>query len=601
MKSFLSVFLWATIGHAALRKEELTFTWEAGSPNGQTRNMILTNGQFPGPNLVFDEGDQVEVTVHNRMHQNTTVHWHGILMQDTPWSDGVPGLSQKPIEPGESYVYRFTAFPPGQYWYHSHSRATLLDGLYGSIFIRRKPGTLNPFHMISEDPDDVAAMERAANDPVVIVASDWSYYNSSQYKETFAKSQLQIFCVDSILINGKGSVFCPEHQWLIDMQLPFHEKSWPNNSITDKGCFPFVPSTEGPWLIDGDPSVIPFGMQEGCVKSWGSEEIVEVDPQNKWVGINWIGASTFKTLQPSIDEHEMWIYEVDGHYIEPVKATTMLLWAGERYSAMIKLDRRPMDYSIRVIDGGYSQMIGSFGRLRYKGGERDLVEPDPWFNVTTTSMPWFGYNAWPVLQTTMLDKDNLVPWPAKVPARHSDEMHLLQLGKANSTWEFTLGGKKKYPSDRSAYKPLLYNLGSSEANDEDLVIRTKNESWVDIVLQVGQDPMWPVDFPHPIHKHANKYWRIGSGDGIWNYESVDEAIATEPANFNLENPPYRDTFLTDFQGAMWVVLRYQVTTPGAWLLHCHIELHLDNGMAMAILDGVDAWPEGSTASWDEEP
>lgn len=38
-------------------------------------------------------------------------------MQDTPWSDGVPGLSQTPIEPGESYVYRFTAYPPGQYWY----------------------------------------------------------------------------------------------------------------------------------------------------------------------------------------------------------------------------------------------------------------------------------------------------------------------------------------------------------------------------------------------------------------------------------------------------------------------------------------------------
>lgn len=70
-------------------------------------------------------------------------------------------------------------------------------------------------------------------------------------------------------------------------------------------CFPFVPSTEGPWLIDGDPSAIPFGMQEGCVKSWGSEEIIEVDPQDGWVGINWIAAATFKTLQPSIDEHEM--------------------------------------------------------------------------------------------------------------------------------------------------------------------------------------------------------------------------------------------------------------------------------------------------------
>jgi FtsP/CotA-like multicopper oxidase with cupredoxin domain len=156
-------------------------------------------------------------------------------MRETPWSDGVPGLSQTPIEPGESYIYRFRAYPPGQHWYHSHSRATLLDGLYGSLFIRRKPGTPGPWHMISDDPEDIAAMEKAAKDPVVMLISDWDRFNSSVYKEANAESQLQIFCVDSILINGKGSVFCPGHQFLIDMQVPFMEKSWPNDNITDKG------------------------------------------------------------------------------------------------------------------------------------------------------------------------------------------------------------------------------------------------------------------------------------------------------------------------------------------------------------------------------
>jgi FtsP/CotA-like multicopper oxidase with cupredoxin domain len=60
----------------------------------------------------------------------------GNRQQGTPWSDGVPGLTQKPIEPGESYVYRFIASPSGTYWYHSHTRATLLDGLYGAMYIR---------------------------------------------------------------------------------------------------------------------------------------------------------------------------------------------------------------------------------------------------------------------------------------------------------------------------------------------------------------------------------------------------------------------------------------------------------------------------------
>ncbi|GFF54313.1 laccase-1 [Aspergillus udagawae] len=339
---------------------------------------------------------------------------------------------------------------------------------------------------------------------------------------------------------------------------------------------PLVPSC-GTREVIFNASAIPPGLQEGCVPYTGLTEIIEVDARDRWVSINWIGGSTFKTLQPTIDEHEMWIYEVDGHYIEPRRADTFLIWAGERYSALVRLDKKPMDYSIRVPDGGYSQMIAAFGILRYKNGDPGARRPADRFGVTTISQPYFDYNARPTRDgIVFLDKLDLPPWRPKVSfTGDGDAMHVLYLGKANSTWEFTLSGKKKYPSDRSAYHPLLYNNGT----------------WQDIVLQVGHSPLWPVDFPHVVHKHANKFWRLGSGQGIWNYSSVAEAVADHPENFNLINPPYRDTFLTEFTGTMWVVLRYQVTCLGAWLLHCHFEMHLDNGMAMAILDGADKWPE----------
>ncbi|KAH3335887.1 hypothetical protein KXW81_002578 [Aspergillus fumigatus] len=222
-------------------------------------------------------------------------------------------------------------------------------------------------------------------------------------------------------------------------------------------------------------------------------------------------------------------------------------------------------------------MISAFGILQYKNSNLDAHRPPDWFNVTTISQPFFDYNAWPTWDgIVFLDKLDLPPWPPKAPfTGDGDTMHVLYLGKANSTWEFTLSGKKKYPSDRSAYHPLLYNNGT----------------WQDIVLQVGHSPLWPVDFPHAVHKHGNEFWRLGSGQGLWKYSSVSEAFADHPENFNMVNPPYRDTFLTEFTGTMWVVLRYQVTSPGAWLLHCHFEMHLDNGMAMAILDGVDKWPK----------
>ncbi len=115
------------------------------------------------------------------MQRNTTIHWHGLLQANSQWSDGVPGLTQQPIEPGGTFVYRFKATPPGTYWYHSHVRAELMDGLYGPLFIRRKACAPTPWHLISNDSKDVAQMQKAANDPRFMVVSDWTKFNSSEY------------------------------------------------------------------------------------------------------------------------------------------------------------------------------------------------------------------------------------------------------------------------------------------------------------------------------------------------------------------------------------------------------------------------------------
>lgn len=63
---------------AELHKQRWDITWENGAPNGQERQMIKVNGQFPGPALICDEGDDVEIIVRNLMPFNTSVHWHGL-------------------------------------------------------------------------------------------------------------------------------------------------------------------------------------------------------------------------------------------------------------------------------------------------------------------------------------------------------------------------------------------------------------------------------------------------------------------------------------------------------------------------------------------
>lgn len=115
---------------------DLDLTWQKGAPDGNVRELIFMNEQFPGPELRLEQGDDVEVVVHNNLPVNTSIHFHGIEQRGTPWSDGVPGLTQKPIQPGHSWTYRWKATQYGTYWYHAHAQSEIMDGLYGPIWIR---------------------------------------------------------------------------------------------------------------------------------------------------------------------------------------------------------------------------------------------------------------------------------------------------------------------------------------------------------------------------------------------------------------------------------------------------------------------------------
>src|SRR5215212_5621475 len=85
---------------------------------GKSRHAIAANGQIPMPTLTFTEGDTAEVYVHNQKKTPATIHWHGVVLPNQ--FDGVPYLTQMPIEPGQTFLYRFPVVQNGTYWYHSH-------------------------------------------------------------------------------------------------------------------------------------------------------------------------------------------------------------------------------------------------------------------------------------------------------------------------------------------------------------------------------------------------------------------------------------------------------------------------------------------------
>ncbi|MEU8301075.1 multicopper oxidase family protein [Micromonospora sp. NPDC048909] len=120
------------------------FTLTAGtatvSVSGRDVGAWAFNGQVPGPELTATVGDVLEVTLRNRdIGRGVTLHWHGY---DVPNSqDGVPGVTQAAVLPGQEFVYRFRADQVGTYWYHTHavSDVGVRMGLYGVLVVRAAP------------------------------------------------------------------------------------------------------------------------------------------------------------------------------------------------------------------------------------------------------------------------------------------------------------------------------------------------------------------------------------------------------------------------------------------------------------------------------
>jgi hypothetical protein len=156
-------FTFAQVGtNGSDRKEEgrtikeynLTIEENKMTLGGVSAKAMTINGSIPGPVLEFDEGDLAIINVTNKMDEETSVHWHGLILPN--FYDGVPYLTTPPIKPGTTFQYRIPINQSGTYWYHSHTMLQEQKGVYGSIIIHPQEKTLE------YDKD------------LVVVLSDWT-------------------------------------------------------------------------------------------------------------------------------------------------------------------------------------------------------------------------------------------------------------------------------------------------------------------------------------------------------------------------------------------------------------------------------------------
>ncbi len=130
--------------------------------SGKVKPGISVNGQIPMPTLHFTEGDTAIIRVHNKMHHETSIHWHGLIVPNE--QDGVPYLTTAPIKSHGTHTFRFILKQNGTYWYHSHTMLQEQVGMYGALVIHKRN-------------------EKPGNEEVVLL-SDWSDENPHQIERS---------------------------------------------------------------------------------------------------------------------------------------------------------------------------------------------------------------------------------------------------------------------------------------------------------------------------------------------------------------------------------------------------------------------------------
>ncbi|SEK78514.1 copper-resistance protein, CopA family [Pseudomonas sp. NFIX51] len=264
--------------------------------SGTSRTAMTLNGGLPGPLLRWREGDTVTIRVRNRLKEDTSIHWHGLILPAN--MDGVPGLSFHGIAPGGLYEYRFKVRQNGTYWYHSHSGLQEQAGVYGPLVIEaREP---EPFQydrdyvvMLSDWSDE--APERLMH----ILKKQPGYYN-------FHKRTVGDF-IEDVSRDGWAATLADRKMWAQMKMTP--------TDLADVSGHTYT------YLINGQS---PGGNWTGLFK-----------PGEK-LRLRLINGSAMSYFDLRIPGLKMTVVAADGQYVQPVSVDELRIAVAETYDVLVE-------------------------------------------------------------------------------------------------------------------------------------------------------------------------------------------------------------------------------------------------------------------------
>ncbi len=263
---------------------------------GAKRTAMAINGSVPGPILRWREGDTVTLRVRNRLQQDTSIHWHGIILPAN--MDGVPGLSFHGIAPDGMYEYRFKVQQNGTYWYHSHSGFQEQVGVYGALVIDAKEP--EPF---SYDRDYVVMLsDWTDEDPARVLSKlkkQSDYYN--YHKRTVGDF------VNDVSEMGWSAALADRKMWAEMKMSP--------TDLADVSGYTYT------YLMNGQA---PDGNWTGVFK-----------PGEK-IRLRFINGSAMTYFDVRIPGLKMTVVAADGQHVKPVLVDELRIAVAETYDVIVE-------------------------------------------------------------------------------------------------------------------------------------------------------------------------------------------------------------------------------------------------------------------------
>lgn len=265
---------------------------------GAARTAMTINGSLPGPILRWREGDTVTLRVRNRLKEDTSIHWHGIILPAN--MDGVPGLSFHGIAPDGMYEYKFKVNQNGTYWYHSHSGLQEQLGVYGALVIDAKEP--EPF---SYDRDYVVLLSDWTDEnPARVLAKlkkQSDYYN--YHKRTVGDF------INDVSEMGWSAAVADRKMWAEMKMSP--------TDLADVSGYTYT------YLMNGQA---PDGNWTGIFK-----------PGEK-IRLRFINASAMTYFDVRIPGLKMTVVAADGLHVKPVSVDEFRIAVAETYDVIVEPD-----------------------------------------------------------------------------------------------------------------------------------------------------------------------------------------------------------------------------------------------------------------------